>query len=43
MAINVGSAVAYLELDTSKFSGGFKSALTDLKTFADNTSSVNTK
>lgn len=43
MAINVGSAVAYLELDTSKFSGGFKSALTDLKTFADNTSSVSTK
>lgn len=43
MAINVGTAVAYLELDTSKFSGGFKSALTDLKTFADKTSSVDTK
>lgn len=43
MAINVGTAVAYLELDTSKFSSGFKSALSDLNTFADSTSSVNKK
>ena len=43
MAINVGTAVAYLELDTSKFSGGFKSALSDLNTFVDKTSSVSTK
>lgn len=40
MAINIGSAVAYLELDTSKFSKGFKSAINDLKVFGDKSSSA---
>lgn len=35
MAINMGSAIAYLELDTSKFSKGFASAYNDLKVFGD--------
>lgn len=35
MAINMGSAIAYLELDTSKFSKGFTSAYNDLKVFGD--------
>lgn len=43
MAINIGSAVAYLELDTSKFSSGFASALKDLKVFEDRTASTETK
>ena len=33
MALSLGSAVAYLELDTSKFTKGFSSALNDLKVF----------
>ncbi len=33
MALNMGSAVAFLELDTSKFKSGFKSAISDLKVF----------
>ncbi len=33
MAIDVGTAVGYLDLDTSKFRKGFKSAADDLKTF----------
>lgn len=33
MALNMGSAVAYLELDTSKFKSGFTSAINDLKVF----------
>lgn len=40
MAINIGTAVAYLELDTSKFSKGFKSAYNDLKVFGDKSSSA---
>lgn len=37
MSVDVGTAVGYLELDTSKFSGGFKSAMADMKTFQDKT------
>ena len=33
MALNMGSVVAFLELDTSKFKSGFKSAISDLKVF----------
>lgn len=33
MALNMGSAVAFLELDTSRFKSGFKSAISDLKVF----------
>lgn len=43
MAVNMGSAIAYLELDTSKFTNGFQSALSDLNTFADKTQSANTR
>lgn len=33
MSINMGQAIGYLDLDTSKFKTGLKSALSDLKTF----------
>ena len=33
MSVNVGTAVGYLDLDTSGFKKGFSSALSDLKTF----------
>lgn len=33
MALNMGSVVAFLELDTSKFKSGFKSAISDLRVF----------
>lgn len=37
--LTVGAAVAYLDLDTSKFSSGLESAGRDLKTFTDSTNS----
>ena len=43
MSVNVGKAVGYLELDTSKFTSGFKSAMSDLKTFEDSTATTNDK
>ena len=43
MAINMGKAVAYLELDTSKFQQGFKSAQSDLKTFVSSSASAGTR
>ncbi len=43
MAINMGSAIAYLELDTSKFSKGFASAYNDLKVFGDKSSTAEQK
>lgn len=43
MAVNMGSAVAYLELDTSKFSKGFKSAYNDLKVFGDKSATAEQK
>lgn len=43
MAVNIGSAVAYLELDTSKFSKGFKTAYNDLKVFSDKSATAGNK
>lgn len=43
MAINMGSVIAYLELDTSKFSKGFTSAYNDLKVFGDKSSTAEQK
>lgn len=43
MAINVGSAVAYLDLDTSKFHTGLKTAASDLNTFLNSSKSVDTR
>lgn len=43
MALNMGSAIAYLELDTSKFKSGFKSALDDLKAFTAQGTTVSQK
>lgn len=43
MAFNVGTAVAYLELDSSKFTNGFKAAATSLKTFTNETATVGDK
>jgi TP901 family phage tail tape measure protein len=43
MAINMGSAIAYLELDTSKFTSGFRSAANDLKVFGDKTATTTQK
>lgn len=43
MAVNVGTAVAYLELDTSKFTSGFKSALKDLDSFKSKSSTFSQK
>ena len=37
MSVNVGKAVAYLDIDTSRFKSGLKSASTDLRTFGDST------
>lgn len=43
MAVNMGKAVAYLELDTSKFSKGFVSAYNDLKVFGDKSATAGQK
>jgi TP901 family phage tail tape measure protein len=43
MAVNVGSAVAYLEMDTSKFSKGLSSATSDLKVFLDKNATAEQK
>ena len=43
MAVNMGSAIAYLELDTSKFTKGFTSAYNDLKVFGDKTATAEQK
>ena len=43
MSVNVGQAVGYLMLDTSNFTSGFKSALSDLKTFQDSSSTTKDK
>lgn len=40
MSFNVGQAVGYLDLDTSGFNRGFKSALQDLKIFQDQSAST---
>lgn len=43
MAVNMGTAIAYLELDTSKFSKGFTSAYNDLKVFGSSTATAEQK
>lgn len=43
MAINMGTAVAYLELDTSKFTKGFESARNDLQQFNNSSASISTR
>lgn len=43
MAVNMGTAIAYLELDTSKFSRGFVSAYNDLKVFGDKSATAEQK
>ena len=43
MSVNIGKAVAYLELDTSKFTKGFASARNDLKVFGDRTTTAEQK
>lgn len=43
MSVNVGQAVGYLMLDTSNFTSGFKSALSDLKTFQDSSATTKDK
>lgn len=43
MSVNVGQAVGYLDLDTSKFKAGFKSALADLKVFQSQTATSKDK
>lgn len=43
MSFNLGTAVGYLDLDTSKFKRGFNSALGDLETFSSKTSTASQK
>lgn len=43
MAIDVGTAIGYLDLDTSGFENGFKTALSDLKVFQDKSASIGDK
>lgn len=43
MAVNMGTVIAYLELDTSKFSKGFTSAYNDLKVFGDKSATAEQK
>lgn len=43
MPVNVGQAVGYLDLDTTKFKAGFKSALADLKVFQQKTATSRDK
>lgn len=43
MAVSMGTAIAYLELDTSKFSKGFVSAYNDLKVFGDKSATAEQK
>lgn len=43
MAVNVGQAVGYLDLDTTKFKAGFTSALSTLKVFQDKSATTSDK
>lgn len=43
MSVNMGQAIGYLDLDTTKFKSGFKSALNDLKTFQSQTATSKDK
>lgn len=41
--VNLGTAIGYLDIDTSKFKQGFKDALNEVKKFSDETKSTNDK
>ena len=43
VGINAGTIFAYLELDTSKFTSGFKSAVNELKVFSDKSATAQQK
>ena len=43
MSISVGQAIGYLDLDTSGFQRGFRSALQDLRAFNDSSATATTK
>lgn len=43
MSVDLGTALGYLDLDTSKFKKGFKSALDDLHTFSDKSTKAGDK
>lgn len=43
MAVNLGQAIAYLDLDTSKFESGLSSAWSSLNTFADTSLSATSR
>ena len=43
MAVDLGSAVGYLDLDTSRFTSGIQSALSELSVFTSQTASFNDK
>lgn len=43
MSVDLGTAIGYLDLDTSKFKKGFKSALDDLQTFSDKSTKAGDK
>ena len=43
MSVDVGRADGYLELDTSKFKSGFRSAMSDMQVFNDRTATTNDK
>lgn len=43
MAVNLGQAIGYLDLDTSKFNTGFKSAWTSMQTFMNQSNSATTR
>lgn len=43
MAFDVGTAVGYLDLDTSGFTRGFSRARADMKTFSDENATINDK
>ena len=43
MAMSVGTVVGYLDLDTSKFQSGLKTAANQLKGFTDNTKTTGDK
>ena len=43
MSVDVGKAIGYLDLDTSGFKKGFKSALEDLNVFRDKTATTSDK
>lgn len=43
MSVNVGKAVAYLELDTSSFTGGFSKARSELRVFSDASATASQK